>query len=469
MNLPRALAVLRARWRLGLSVFLVVSLSTLLATLLQPPRYHAQASVLIDVRPDPVSAPGPGPQSVAVHLATQVDVVRSDRVAKAALARLSPADRQRLLAQWAPGADDPVTADLALRAAWAEAVVVTPARDSTVLSIGFDARDAALAAALANAAAQAYQDVALQLRVEPARRFADFFEATAQAARERLSLAQSRLRDFQSRHGLVAGEGRLDLETLRLTELSTQLTLAQAQAGEAASRQAQAGGGEAERMPEVLNHPLLAQLKAEVGRAEAQLQLLATRLGERHPQLQEARAQLEPLRARLAEETRRVGAGVGVSERIQRRHEAGLRTAMDGQRLRVVALKAVRDEARVLQRDVDEAQRALDALEQRLQQARLESQSTQGAVNALSAAVPPLQPASPRPWLQGVLGALLGAVLAVSLVLGLALIDRRVWDADDLQAALGLPLLASVPMHEPRRPVAAALLRPAPAALATGG
>lgn len=468
MTLAQALAVLRARWRLGATVFLLVTVSTLLAALLQPSLYHARASVVVDARPDPLSASGPGLLSVAAYMATQVDIVRSDRVAQAALARLSPNDRRRLLAHWAPGLDDPATADLALRAAWAKALDVTPSRDSTVLAIGFDARDAALAAALANAAAQAYIDVALQLRIEPARQFAGFFDSRVQAARERLSLAQSRLREFQSRHGLVAGDERLDLETQRLTELSSQLVRAQAQAGEAASRQAQAGGDQAERLPEVLNHPLLAQLKAEVGRHEAQLQQLATRLGDRHPQLQEARAELELLRARLAEETRRVGAGVGVSERIQRRHEAGLRSALDEQRARMVALKSVRDEAQVLRRDVDQAQRALDALEQRLQQTRLESQSTQGAVNPLSAAVPPLQASSPRLLLQGLLGALLGVLLAVSVVLGLELRSRRVWDADDLQSALGLPLLVSVPSREPARPVAAALLRPAPLALASG-
>lgn len=461
MTFRQALAVLQARWRLALAVLVAVTLSTLLAALLQPRQYQAQASVVLDVKPDPVSAPGAGPLSIPTYMATQVDIVRSDRVAQAALARLTPDARQRLQAHWAPAAGDPATVDATLRAAWPQQVVVKPARDSTVLAIGFEARDAALAAELSNAAAQAYIDVALQLRVEPARRFADFFDTRAQAARERLALAQSRLRDLQARHGLVAADGRLDLEKTRLAELSTQLTVVQAQATEAASRQAQAVSERADRLPEVFNHPLLTQLRSEVGRAEAQLQQLSTRLGERHPQLQEARAQLDELRARLAEETRRVSAGVGVSERIQRQREAGLRSSLNEQRTRVLALKSVRDEAQVLQRDVDQAQRTVDTIEQRLQQSSLESESTQGSVNLLSPALPPLEPMSPRPLWQGLLGALLGTLLAVSLVLALELRDRRAWDADDLQAALGLPLLASAPAHEPRRRLAPPLLRPA--------
>lgn len=66
------------------------------------------------------------------------------------------------------------------------------------------------------------------------------------------------------------GDDKLDLESARLTELSAQLTAAQAQTSEASSRQRQGGG-----MSDVIASPLIQALKVDLARQEAKLIELA--------------------------------------------------------------------------------------------------------------------------------------------------------------------------------------------------
>ena len=90
-----------------------------------------------------------------------------------------------------------------------------------------------------------------------------------------------------------------------------------------------------------------------------------------------------------------------------------LQAQLGAQRERVMQLKAARNEASVLSREVDNAQRSYDALVGRQQLTQLESQTTQAQANWLSVAVPPSQPDSPRPVLNLLLATFFGAVMAV--------------------------------------------------------
>ena len=62
-----------------------------------------------------------------------------------------------------------------------------------------------------------------------------------------------------------------------------------------------------------------------------------------------------------------------------------MRAALEAQRAKVLRMKAVRDEGLVLVRDVENAQRAYDAVLARFTQTSLESQTTQSNVNVLTA------------------------------------------------------------------------------------
>ena len=82
MNLQQLLLIFKARYKIILVTFLVITLATLAISLILPSRYTATASVVVDMRtPDPIGGNMlDGPVSPS-YLPTQVDIITSDRTA----------------------------------------------------------------------------------------------------------------------------------------------------------------------------------------------------------------------------------------------------------------------------------------------------------------------------------------------------------------------------------------------------
>ena len=417
MTFGQFLSILRARWWVVALVLGLTVATTLLVSLLLPRQYTATASVVVDFKPDPVSAFAFGGGASPAYMATQVDIIRSERVAQRVVRNLKLNENPQVRQQWLDETGGEGNIEVWLASVFQKQMDVVPSRESSVIAVSYKAPDPRFAAGLANAFAQAYIDTALELRTDPARLYSTFFENRAKEARETLEKAQSKVSAFQKQAGIIATDERLDVETARLNELSSQATMMQALLAESASRQAQAQSGQGDRMQEVLNNANVSQLKADISRAEAQLQQLATRLGDKHPQVEEAKASLAELRSRLDAETRKVTGSVTVSANINRQRLAEVQRALQAQRDKVLKMKAVRDEGLVLLRDAENAQRSYDALLQRFTQTSLEGQTTQSNINLLTQATPLL----------------------------LELKDRRVRNVDDVVEALGLPVLGLMP------------------------
>jgi uncharacterized protein involved in exopolysaccharide biosynthesis len=283
------------------------------------------------------------------------------------------------------------------------------------------------------------------MKVDPAKQYSSFFDSRVKEARDTLEKAQATLSAFQRDKSIIANDERFDVENQRLNELSSQLVAMQALSAESVSRGVQAKLASGDRLQEVINNPVIMGMKSDIARAEGRLQELNQRFGEAHPQVQEAKASLADLKSRLVTETAKVTGGVGISETINRSREAQIRTELEAQRAKILRMKQVRDEGSVLQRDIENAQRAYDAVLTRLTQTSLESQTTTSNIYVLSTANAPEQPSSPKVMLNSMLSVAIGALLAIGAALALELIDRRIRGADDIVTAVGLPLLGVLP------------------------
>ena len=445
MTASQFLSILRARWWMALLVLLLTVGAALGASLLLPKQYTAAASLMVDFKPDPVSAMMYGGMASPAFMATQVDIIKSDRVAQRVVRNLKLTDNPQVRQQWLDDTKGEGNIESWLGNSFQRNMEVVPSRESSVISVSYKAPDPRFAAGLANAFVQAYVDTSLELRVDPARQYSSFFENRSKEARESLERAQSKVSAFQAENGIIASDERLDVETGRLNELSSQFTALQALSAESGSREAAAASGQGDRMQEVLNNGLVAQLKADLSRNEARMKEVSTRLGDAHPQVEELRASIGELRSRLDQETRRVTSGVGITNTITRQRTAEVKASLETQRSKVLRMKSVRDQAAVLLRDVENAQRAYDAVQQRFTQSSLEGQTTQSNVSVLAQANVPTQPSSPNVLRNVLLGLLAGTALGVLLVFGLELRDRRVRSVDDVVASLELPVLGVMP------------------------
>jgi len=318
---------------------------------------------------------------------------------------------------------------------------VRPSRDSNVIYVSYRAADPKFAAGLANAFVQAYLETNLELRVDPAKQFATFFESRAKDSRDALEAAQTRLSEFQKDRGIVASDERLDIENSRLNELSSQLVGLQALASDSGSRQVASRGGQADRMQEVLSSSLISGLKADQARLNARLEEMGSKFGDSHPQVIEAKANLAELQKRIDAETGKVTGSLGISNSINMQRVSELRASLNAQRAKILEMKAVRDEGAVLVRDVENAQRTYDQTIQRLNQTTLESQATQSNISVLTQAQPPTVHTSPRVGLNTLISIFLGAIVCIGVALAVEMYDRRIRSSEDVVAALALPVI----------------------------
>ena len=450
MSFNQFLVILRARWLIAATVFSAVVVLIAFASIIWPKQYTATASIVIDSKSDPVAAAGGaagGMQPQATYVDTQADIIASERVAQRVVKTLKLDQQPEARKLWAKSPNDDISvtiADLLLK----RKLQVAPAHDSpthvsNVIDISVQWSDPVTAAALANGFAQAAIETNIELKVEPAKQYASWFDQRSRALHADLEQKQKRLSDFQSKNGIVMTDDKLDVENARLTELSTELVNIQSLRQDAQSRQHQVGA-DISALPEVLQSPVIQSLKAALAQAETKRPDLAANLGKNHPDYQSLEGEISNLRTRIAQESANIAASLGSTTQASLRRENDVRQALEAQKKRVLELKYQHDQAAVFLSDVTSAQRDLDEVTQRLAQSNLESLTQQTNVVQLSTASIPKDPSSPKLVINLILAIFLGGVLGIGSALAVEMRNRRIREDEDIVEILGVPLLGKI-------------------------
>ncbi|MES2089694.1 MAG: chain length determinant protein EpsF [Pseudomonadota bacterium] len=443
MTFDQFFRIIRARYLLVAAIAMLVITATLITSLILPKTYTATAAVMVEVKPDPVAAISSA-MLPGQYLATQVDIIKSALVSQRVVRTARIGENPDMRHRWETETGQKGDYNAWLAALLQKGLDVRPSRESSVIEISYEGADPAFSATMANAFAQAYMDSAVQIRVDPARQYAEFFEERARLARQKLEAALTRLSEAQKSKGIVATDERLDFETARLNDIASQITSLRAIKAESDSRNVQAKHN-AERVQDVVVSPLISTLKSQLALQEARQNETSAKYGDNHPLIIEGRANIENLRERIKIETSKIAAGVNTSDTINASRETQATAAFEEQRARVMKLKGERGELQLLEREVDSAQRIFDTIQMRLSQMNLESNSNQSSIYLINAATEPVKHTSPKLILNMLLSVILGTFLAVMVALGLETMDRRVRGPSDIPQFLELPVIGIMP------------------------
>lgn len=448
MSLSHFLSMLHARRWLLVLVALATLTTATTVILLTPRSWSSTASLLVDtVRPDPVTGVSHAGLPSPSLLATQMGLLRSERVALDVVRRLDLVSSPEWRQAWTSATQG--RGDMArwLARTLQKSTEIVLERESNVLSITATARTPEEASRMANAFAESFLDLSAKLRTDNALGVSDFFTQRAGELRASLETARARLAEFEQKNGIVVSDTRLDGEIARLNEISARWVASEGMAADAESGLAGGANG-----VQALSNPLLAALRADAFRAEDKLQSLMARLDDNHPDVIQARADVHALRQRIDGEVQRIGSAADASRATRLRHVTELRAAGDAQRARVNRLRAVQEEGRVLAREVENLQRSYDTVQARLGQASLERHAIQGNASLLTAAAVPVAPKSPRRAVQIGLAALLALALGVAAVTLMEALDLRLRTDAAVGGQLGQPLLGVIPRPDAQGP-----------------
>lgn len=462
MDFSQFMLALRARRKAFVLVLVAVIATAMAVALLVPKKYVATATVLLDARDEQTMAPTRlSPRERAGYIQTQVDLIQSGRVATRVSRDLKLAQQPGMREEWQRQTDGVITIDEWVAQNLLEKLKVDIS-GSNVVSVQYASSDPRHAANVANGFAKAYLDTSLQMRTEPTREAAEWFNDQLGKLRAQVNQAQAKMTSFQKSKGIVSLDERADVESARLAELSTQYLAAKNATYEAKVRYKQAqevlASGTPDAMTEITASAGITAVRADLARAEAALQAASADLGPNHPVYRRNEADVQVLRNKLAAEMKKAVASIGNAAQQAQRREDELKNALGGQSERIQAMKDYRVELAVMSRDADNAQRAYDAVLARFMTNKIESTANRTNAALLTPAVEPLTPAHPKVGLISALAVMVGLLLAAAVVYIAETLDRRVRSRFDLESRLAVPSLGQLSRWQP----AAGRLLPAP-------
>ncbi|GIW73115.1 MAG: protein-tyrosine kinase [Planctomycetota bacterium] len=464
MGLRHWIAVLLARrWAVLGSAAASIALGALVS-FSQVPQYRATALLLIEPqRLDVTGVQEPYDPTLGQaqdYLQTQQRLLRSRRVAELALRAL------RAEPELSPGARRALAALTVHRLQ--EQLEVTLERNTRLVRVSFEAVDPLLAAAAANAVVEQFIEDSRARTAGVSKEGLESLRRREQDLRGKLEQAQIALHRFETEQPALADgmdeqvlQAQLAVLNERLAEVQTRRTAAAVALAPAHGEQAQPGAGApgseqhpAQAQPpgppaELLatEAPLVQQLLAELHQREAELAELLARYRPTHPYLAPLRARLERLRQAIQQELQAARVRAQARLRALVDEEAALQRAISQLVQRLGELRRHNVQRRLLQDNVETLAASYKALLKRIEELELAAAASDSEHNLflIERAEVPAEPVRPRPVRDLVLAALLGLLVGLGLALALESLDDSVKAPDEVQAQLGLPVLATLP------------------------
>src|SRR5664279_896740 len=228
---------------------------------------------------------------------------------------------------------------------------------SFIVDIEVWSYDPAKAAALANALSNAYLAESKNSQSTAARRATTDLSSRLKELKERLRNAENALAMYKAQNNFVGtqdtliSDQQLSASNQRLAAARALTLDAQAKSDQIeASRRAASDAG---AIPEALQSPTIANLRAQYAEARKHYAEMAGELGPLHPSLRQMVKQVDDLRRTINEEVERFAQSAKNDLARARDFEASLSKALDAQKRQSVQLSQASVQLRELERDVD--------------------------------------------------------------------------------------------------------------------
>ncbi|WP_028311763.1 hypothetical protein [Derxia gummosa] len=446
-NLP---AVFRARRRTLFVTSALVALLCAVALAVLPRKYVASAEILYDVKAsDPIVGAMLSAQLLPSYLATQIDLISSERMAREVIRDLRLEAEPRAHDEWESSVDDGVPFESYYAGELLRYLDAKVGKQSNVITVSFKDRDPERAARIANAFVDTYFRLDLALKRSSAERYADWYDEQLDDLRRNVDLTQKKVIDFQRETGLISADEKSSNDLDYLNNLSSEL--ADVQKERAAGQARLQTSVSADSATESFASSTIQALRADVARTSAELSAREGALGSAHPDVQAIRTRLEVLNAQLAKETGRLARSMVRSAEVAHEQDRVLRQTVDQQRERILELQEQRARLATLLRDAKSAQAAYDNALARKSQASLESKQSENTAKLFTHADAPYKPSSPKLSVLAILAVMLTALSGIAATLFHEWRDPRVRSIDDLVSFTELPVMRLDWRIEPNR------------------
>ena len=227
-----------------------------------------------------------------------------------------------------------------------------------MIAVEYTSGDSPLAAEAANKLADAYINWQRDAKLEQTKDATTWLSTQIEVLRAKVAELEAAAEQFRSSQGLFAGSNNVTLNAQQLSELNSQVILANAQKSEAEARarlikQMLADNGDINATPEVLKSELIGRLIDQRVQVQRQLAELSATLMPSHPRIKQLTSELADVRSQIRDEAAKIVKGLENEAAVASAREASLRnnlndlkTQTSGQSEAEIKLRALEREAK---------------------------------------------------------------------------------------------------------------------------
>lgn len=442
--------LLKHRWLIA-TVFIVTAVTGTVWTFLQTPIYQASATVLIEpelpkvLNIQEVTSAGLG---TIEYYRTQYALMTSRPVLQNAVEGLKRGNRTAALAALGAGTDPHVTHTGTLS--------VEPIRNTQLVLVHFQHPDPAVAAEVATAVAQAYVKYNLDAKLKGTRDALGWLNEQMSGLRGKVEESSTALQNYRVKSGILGIQEQRALTAQKAQEVNRAHLEAQAQRLSLEGKLSALKGiareqATTENLSTAVDDPLVRKLKTELADLQVQRSKLLQTYKERHPEVLKADAQIQQLSQRLEAEIQKALRALETEYRVARAREDSLMGSVN--RLRAEGQELNEKEIRygTLQREQESNQQLYEAVLKRVKETGVQGGLDSNNARVVEEASPPGSPIRPRKQLALLMSLLAGLGLGIATAVTVEYFDTSVKSPEDIERALGLPVIAVVPAFEVRR------------------
>jgi succinoglycan biosynthesis transport protein ExoP len=438
------------RWLIA-AVFIVTAVTGTIYTFLQTPIYQASATVLIEpelpkvLNIQEVTSPGLG---TLEYYRTQYALMMSRPVLHNAVEALKRSNRNAALAALGEGTDPHVKQ--------AGSLSIEPIRNTQLVLVQFQHPDPVLAAEVATAVAQAYVKYNLDVKLKGTRDALAWLNEQMSGLKGKVEDSSEALQNYRVRSGILGIQEQRALTAQKAGEVNRAHLEAQAQrlsieAKLGALNRISTEQAGPESLLTSIDDPLIRKLKTEMADLQGQRSKLLQTYKERHPEVLKVDAQIQQLSQRMDADIKKALRSLDTEYRVARAREESLMGVVNRLRGEGQQLNEKEIQYGTLQREQDSNQQLYEAVLKRVKETGVQGGLESNNARVVEEAMPPGSPIRPRKQLALLMSLLVGLGLGIAAAVTIEYFDTSVKSPEDIERALGLPIIAVVPLFEMRR------------------
>jgi polysaccharide biosynthesis transport protein len=333
--------------------------------------------------------------------------------------------------------------------AFLDNIEATQVGNSPVISISFTSENPRTATDAANTIAESYISAQLESKFDATRQANSFLQARIAELRADVEKKESVIEEFRGRSGLIKGKD-VTVTTQQMSELASQLVAARVERQRVESQLQQvervmSSPNGAAAAAEVLESPLIQNLRLQEAQLRRELAELLEEYGPRYPTILNRRANLQDIQVNILGEINKIVTSLRNQVEAARRREVELQASLDQLSERVAQLNNEEVKLRDLEREADAGRRLLENFLGRSQETASQEGIQQPDAKIISFAEMPEDPRFPNKRLLMLLAFCGSAFAGVSLSYGLQAFDRSFHTSGEVRDALQMPVLEIIP------------------------